>query len=443
MKFPSISELVTTEVKLVDVDTTLNETIELMYEQNHRSVIVKNGERFFLITAADLLKLKLKDYNFNQTLGEIRLTELPTILADKNILEAISFLEQSIEYISVIDKENNFMGIITHTDIISNIDPETLMDNYRICDLIKINQPIFKTSKDVSTSEVLQQMVDSSLDNIIVLEGDKAVGIITTKDVMKLLKSSSDLNLPISRYMTFPIDTLHQYATLKDAITFMKDKHYKRVIVVDDNGEIISIILQRELISLSYSKWATLMKEYSSELSQINELLKKKTQKYENMATTDQLTGLYNRYKFTELFVSLYATMVKRENEMGLIMIDIDHFKTINDTYGHNIGDKVLVSISLILKKYFRNVDIICRWGGEEFVVLVPTASVENSVKIAEKIRQGIEDEKILDGKKITASFGVTSVEKDDKLENVIKRADEALYEAKKNGRNSVKINLK
>jgi diguanylate cyclase len=443
MKFPSISELVTTEVRLLDINTTLNQTIELMYEQNHRSVIVKNQERFFLVTAGDLLKLKLKNYDFNQMLGEIRLTELPTIFADKNILEAISFLEQSIEYISVVDKNNNFIGIITHTDIISNIDPETLMDNYRICDLIKINQPIFKTNKDVMSLEVLQQMVDGNLDNIIVLENSKAVGIITTKDVMKLLKSSSDLTLPIENYMTSPIETLHQYATLKDAITFMKNKHYKRVVVVDDDEDIISIILQRELISLSYSKWATLMKEYSSELFQINELLKKKTQKYEDMASTDQLTGLYNRYKFTELFISEYATMTKRKNEMSLIILDIDHFKIINDTYGHNIGDKVLVGIASILKKYFRSVDIVCRWGGEEFVVLVPTASIENGVLIAEKIRQAIENKPILEDIKITASFGITTIKIGDKLEDVVKRADEALYEAKNSGRNNVKINIK
>jgi predicted transcriptional regulator len=143
MKFPVISELVTIDVTLLGIDATLNETIELMYNQNHRSVIIKDKKRFYLVTASDLLKLKLKGYDFNQKLSKIRLIEIPTIQKDKNILEAISFLEQSMEYISVIDKKGNFCGIITHTDIISNIDPETLMDNYRICDLININNSTF------------------------------------------------------------------------------------------------------------------------------------------------------------------------------------------------------------------------------------------------------------------------------------------------------------
>jgi diguanylate cyclase (GGDEF)-like protein len=160
------------------------------------------------------------------------------------------------------------------------------------------------------------------------------------------------------------------------------------------------------------------------------------------MASVDQLTGLYNRYKFTELFVSLYATMVKRENDMSLIMLDIDHFKNINDTYGHNIGDKVLVEISNILKQYFRNVDIVGRWGGEEFVVLVPTANSVNGEKIAEKIRIAIKEAKILDDLQVTASFGITEIKLGDKLEVAISRADEALYEAKNSGRDNTKIKL-
>ena len=244
----------------------------------------------------------------------------------------------------------------------------------------------------------------------------------------------------ISTYMTSPLETLADNSTLKDAINFMKNKHYKRIVIVNEENKIVSIMLQRELISLSYSKWATIMKEYSSELSQINEMLSKKTKKYEAMASMDQLTGLYNRYKFTELFVPLYATMVKRDNEMSLVMIDIDHFKNINDTYGHSAGDKVLVDLSMILKRHFRHVDIVGRWEGEESVALMPTANIENSKKIADKIRLAIKETKMLDELQVTASFGITQIKMGDTLEKIIERADEALYEAKNSGRDAIKI---
>ena len=410
-----------------------------MYEENHRSVIVEDNHRYYIVTASDLLRLKLRNFDFSHPLSEIRLTEIPTIAESKNILEAIVFLEQSIEYICVLNHEHAFSGIITHTDIISNIDPETLMDNYRICDLININKPICRQDAGAQTYEVLHKMVDSNLDNVIIEQDKEPIGIVTTKDVMRLLKSECDLKRPICEYMTSPIETLSEKATLKEAITFMKDKHFKRIIVVDEKGEIVSIILQRELISLSYSKWATIMKQYSSELSQINELLNKKTKKYEEMASVDQLTVLYNRYKFTELYVSLYETMVKRNNSMSLIILDIDHFKIINDTYGHNVGDKVLVEISSILKRYFRNVDIVARWGGEEFVVLVPTADLGTTRDLANKVRIAILEAKILEDRQVSASFGVSEVQRGDTLEGVIGRADEALYHAKTSGRNCVK----
>ena len=134
--------------------------------------------------------------------------------------------------------------------------------------------------------------------------------------------------------------------------------------------------------------------------------------------------------------------MIKRENDMSLVMIDIDHFTDINDTYGHNSGDKVLIGISGLLKQFFRNVDVICRCGGEEFVALIPTANIENSEKIANKIRIAIKESSILDTLQVTASFGITQVKQGDTLEIAISRADEALYEAKNSGRDRVNIHL-
>lgn len=442
MKFPLINELVTRNVTQVKIDASLNDAIHIMHEENHRNVIVNDNKRFFIVTAGDLLKLKLKGQDFTQPLSSIRLTELPIINKDENILETIEFLEQSIEYVCTVNEDGSLYGILTHTDIITNMDPETLMDNYRLCDLINMNKPIHKASKDTRTSKVLKDMADGDFDSVIVVEENKPLGIVTTKDIMSLLKSTADLELAVGDYMTSPIETLNENCTIKDAINYVKRKHFKRIVVTNNDNEIIALILQRELISLSYNKWAMLMKEHSQELSQINDLLEKKSKKYEQMASTDQLTGLYNRYKFTEVFITEYQTMIQRDNDLTLIITDIDHFKKINDTYGHNIGDKVLVNVANILINHLRNVDVICRWGGEEFAILLPTASIENAEILAENIRLEIENH-IMDGHfNITASFGITKVNSGDKLEAVIKRADDALYEAKNSGRNNVKIKL-
>jgi diguanylate cyclase (GGDEF)-like protein len=131
--------------------------------------------------------------------------------------------------------------------------------------------------------------------------------------------------------------------------------------------------------------------------------------------------------------------MVQRHNDMSLILLDIDYFKKVNDVYGHNAGDKTLVQVSHTILKILRNVDVVCRWGGEEFLIILPTADIEHAISIAEKLRKAIEDLCIDVVGKITASFGVSQVREGEEMQESIDRADKALYLAKDSGRNCVK----
>jgi len=247
------------------------------------------------------------------------------------------------------------------------------------------------------------------------------------------------LDVPISKHMSSPVDSISKNSSIKDALNFAKDKKYKRVVVVDAEGKLSGIVSQKELISLTYSKWAMLMKEYQSELSEINSMLENKNKEFELMASTDALTGLYNRHKFLELYVSSYKSMVQRHNDMSIIMLDIDNFKKVNDSYGHNIGDKVIVQIAHALLKNLRNIDIVCRWGGEEFIALLPTASLKNAQELAQKIREHIVELNIEVVGNVSASFGVAEVREGEDMNDVIARADKALYLAKNSGKNCVK----
>ncbi|NOQ30555.1 MAG: diguanylate cyclase [Helicobacteraceae bacterium] len=441
MKFPLIYEIATKDVVNIDINQTLAEAIDMMYKYNHRNIIVIDKNRFFILTANDILKLKLKSCDFSNKISSIDLEVLPTINKDENILDTMSFLERDIEYICATDDEGNLFGLVTYTDIISHIDPESLMENYRLADLMKMNKNVQKISKDSSTKDALEGMAENNYDCVVVLEGKLPIGILTTKDIMNLIKNRPNLDSDVSEYMSTPVESLDENSSIKEAINFMQVKHFKRIVTTNSDGEFTGLILQKELISLSYSRWAILMKQYSSELSEINTLLEDKSKKFEKMASIDQLTGLYNRYKFTELFVLEYHTMVQRDNKMSLIMLDIDHFKKINDRYGHNIGDTVLLQLSNILLRHLRNVDIIGRWGGEEFLILLPTAEIENAKKLAEKLRLSIEEYDMDNNLKITTSFGVTEIKQGDDIKSAVKRADDALYEAKAKGRNCVVVN--
>jgi len=442
MRFPQISDISNTSVQCVEVTSSIADAVEIMLMGNHRNVIIKDGDDFRILNVIDILRIQNSNLDYNLPLSELSLPKVPVVIRNKNVLDALDYLNDSIEYICVINPDKTLYGLVAHTDIISNIDPDTLMENYKLTDFLKLGRRVKWVKKDILTSDLIDDILNDSFENVLVVEDLKPIGILTAKDIVKLIKHKKDLDVEISEYMSRPVDTIHQDSSIKEALQFLNQKHYRRIVVVDDEGHISGIITQKELISLTYGRWATLMKQYQEELNEINHILRSKNRKYETMASTDSLTGLYNRYKFSELYLSAYRTMTQRHDNMSIILLDIDYFKRVNDTYGHNIGDQTLIQISHSLLKILRSIDIVCRWGGEEFIVLLPSVNLENASVVAEMLRDYIEKLEIDIVGKLTVSFGVSQVVEGDEMQDAIDRADKALYLAKNSGRNCVKTEL-
>lgn len=174
----------------------------------------------------------------------------------------------------------------------------------------------------------------------------------------------------------------------------------------------------------------------STDITKVMEL----KNKLKKLATVDALTEAYNRYKINDVINIQIAKYQRSKKCFSLLMLDIDHFKNINDTYGHDVGDIVLKSICKLISQNIRTSDIFGRWGGEEFIILLENTHKEEAFSIAEKLRKVIEAS-IIDGKyKITMSIGVTEYKGAglQSREDLIKKADEVLYKAKENGRNQV-----
>lgn len=158
----------------------------------------------------------------------------------------------------------------------------------------------------------------------------------------------------------------------------------------------------------------------------------------EELSITDPLTSIYNRRKFNELLTSEVERSKRYKTGLSIIMCDIDHFKKINDTFGHDVGDNALKVFSTKITENIREVDMFARWGGEEFMILMPNVTIDGASSVAEKLRKVIEETKIKKIKSFTASFGVTNLNEDDTAESFLKRVDEAMYKAKNSGRNKV-----
>ena len=181
-------------------------------------------------------------------------------------------------------------------------------------------------------------------------------------------------------------------------------------------------------------------KKLHTEMAKEIEARKKVEKNLEELSSIDSLTGLYNR-RFFEAFALNYLHQCARFDEIfSIILIDIDNFKSINDTYGHQEGDAVLIEISQIFRESVRKSDVVARYGGEEFIILCPHHGLEGAQIVAEKMRLIIEKSNISKKTQVTVSIGVSTLKKSMSLDDLIRECDEALYSAKNSGKNKVVV---
>ncbi|WIE51970.1 sensor domain-containing diguanylate cyclase [Pseudomonas sp. GM17] len=180
-------------------------------------------------------------------------------------------------------------------------------------------------------------------------------------------------------------------------------------------------------------------------LTLLNRVVRRFQRKIETQATLDSLTGLPNRRGFDLLAAQAMLEAQREPKPLAALLLDLDHFKRLNDTYGHLAGDQVLSGFARHLASCLRQSDIVCRWGGEEFIVLLKDTDSATALKIAEKIRLLIEQQRYAyEGKnmRLTVSIGVTTLQADDTLHSLLSRADHAMYRAKQTGRNRTCVEM-
>jgi diguanylate cyclase (GGDEF)-like protein/PAS domain S-box-containing protein len=189
------------------------------------------------------------------------------------------------------------------------------------------------------------------------------------------------------------------------------------------------------------------VRERTADLAEANQLLlvevaerKRFEEKLRELSETDHLTMIYNRRKLSEIMAFEIKTTRRYARPLSLIMLDLDHFKKVNDTYGHNIGDSVLKETARIVSSMLRKVDVFARYGGEEFIVLCTETGIAGAEVLAEKIRTAIEEFIFPGAGKVTVSAGVAGFMNEPDGAGFIEKADGALYDAKKQGRNRVVV---
>lgn len=274
-----------------------------------------------------------------------------------------------------------------------------------------------------------------------------------TEESLQKIKEMGELRVTrflsgdTSREIVERVDEFQQYC--KDGS--LKDVEISTKLIFNETTNFVDVlgvsrdITERKKLELKLSKEIkekneVIEKLITSEkkLSKLTEELKLKNDMLKNIAITDELTGIHNRYFFDKKIIEEMDRADRYNEKLSLAIFDLDHFKRVNDFWGHDVGDSVLINVVMLVRNIMRKTDILARWGGEEFVILMNQTSLEGARKVAEKLRCSISEYMHPKVGQVTASFGVAERAVGEGVEKWFKRVDKALYRAKNEGRNCV-----
>jgi diguanylate cyclase (GGDEF)-like protein len=441
MKFPQVEDIATREVVSVDEQTSLQTAVAAMMARGIRDLVVRSASNneYGIVTVTDIIRARMRRLSMDTTLQAIGYRRPPVVVVGTNILHILGNRFAEASYLIVTDADGALFGIISESDIIAHIDPKMLIEQQRVGDIIGKHR-IKTCSSDLPLATVLAELVE--VDDAVVLTAHALpLGIITTKDAVRLIHDGADFAAPAADYMTAPLQTVSEDITVREALESLQHMHFKRLVVAARDGTLLGVISQHDLIDNAYAKWAEMLREHADELSELVRLLETKALRLARIAETDKLTGCYNRSKFDAALAQEIGRFNRYEGKpFSVAFFDVDYFKGINDEYGHLCGDEVLKHCVRLIQKRVRDVDLFARWGGEEFVLLMPNTSAENAFQQAERIRAYIEAAEFPGPGRVTMSVGVAAYRKDELPEHFVHRVDKALYRAKLGGRNRVEV---
>jgi len=436
MFFPTLGLIASTNVITVTIQNTIQDALNKMHEHNHRSIVVVNKTVYYILSTKDIIRLKRDGTPFSTPLSQVPLRSLPVIEKDSNIINALNLTDDVDEHICVCNQDGSLYGLVTNSDIVASVDPQVILDSLQLSTIFEKKYGFKSFTPDASMAEILDYMKDALSDCVIIQEGKTAVGILTSKDILKFIGESKNEEIRVSAVMSSPVETLSDKSSINEGLEYLRKRSFKRIVVTNDDQYVVGIVTQQDLISRTYLRWSQLMQDHFRQFEEITQILQQRNNHLSELATKDSLTDIHNRHMFSELFVKEISMVKRHATKLALVMIDLDHFKQVNDTYGHNIGDFVLKHFAALVTSTVREADMFARWGGEEFVLLLRNAGCDEAFGVGEKIRSLIETQAFDGAGRVTCSIGITEVAADDTIQSAIERADSAMYAAKDAGRN-------
>ncbi len=276
-----------------------------------------------------------------------------------------------------------------------------------------------------SLIESCRIMTKNRISCVVVRKSNKPVGVLSERSVVRWLADTKKVNSPVKEVMRNPAVCIEPRKTVMEALSLMRENHIRRL-VITQKGEIVGLVTQSDLLEAT----VRLLSQTES-----------KKEEYKTIAQKDLLTGLFSRNYFETVFKREAERIKRYGGLLSVVIFDLDNFKEINDTFGHSAGDKTLKEAGKIIESFSRGADIVARYGGDEFIVLLPGVGTRGPKVYAERVRKNVEEYFQAKPVKLTVSAGLCKwTLKINTAKRMVKKADRCLYYAKKKGKNIVQV---
>ena len=383
----------------------------------------------------------IKTENFEQTMQFLKEKKCDMSFAISSVpsnKKYLLFTEPYMNFPYVVATKTNISFVNDINDILDK--KVAIVKNKEIIEILKIKYPSFKPIEVENSIEGLKQVSNKEVDAFVdfLPTISRNINLISDGNLKIAGKIDESLTLRIANRN----DDLLLHSILQKSISSFEEQERKTILnkwltvkfeYGTDYSLVWKIILGSTILLILFAYW-------NRKITQANKIIEKQNIELEKLATIDKLTGIYNRTKLDELLTNEIDRSFRYKHDFACALIDIDYFKNVNDTFGHLVGDSVLKELTTLVKNIIRRSDYFGRWGGEEFLLILPEIKKDELQTLLEKIKNSISEHHIDEVGSKTVSIGATLYIHGDSMESVIKRTDKALYEAKEQGRNKVVI---
>ncbi|MBA3026411.1 MAG: diguanylate cyclase [Sulfurimonas sp.] len=349
--------------------------------------------------------------------------------------------ESNTEYLEKIIEQNNDIQLVELSDKDLNslfTFTKTSNNNFRIVD----------SNINLASKELYDPLTEEEIGTIVILFSNDEFYELQDLNKTTTLKIFALIFVLLILFIFLLHREFKHLTLLSKTVLSYNPKHHNLNLEPSQRKDEIGVI-QNAIVSMFHK-----INNHAKELDAINQSLEEKVQKrtaeleeankkLQLLSTMDPLTGIANRRHFEQVLSDTWELSKRKQSMLSIIMCDIDHFKVVNDTYGHQVGDVVLVSVAQMIEQSLKRMtDIVARYGGEEFIIVMYDTDNDGAVALVSTIQTHLKSNyfKSMQDKPVTLSFGISSciVTKDLKSEDIIKQADTALYKAKENGRDAI-----